>query len=67
MFIYASEPFMISFWHVFITQMDPVITSKQSNIHSLLSAQNEDKWSVHAVWVWNDPGRRGKAQSSLSY
>lgn len=65
MVIYASEPFMISFWHVFITQMDPVITSKQSNIHSLLSAQTNEVSMQCESEIIQDEGE--KAQSSLSY
>lgn len=43
--------------------MDPVIGSQQLNIHSLSSAPNEDKWSVHTVRLWHYPGRREKAPS----
>ncbi len=58
MAIFASDPFVASFWHVFITQMGAVISSKQSNIHSLSSAHNEDKWSVRAARVIQEEGEK---------
>lgn len=58
MVIFSSEPFMASFWCVFITRMGPVISSKQSNIHSLSSAHNEDKWSVRAARVIQEEGEK---------